>query len=148
MPSRRVTDNWVDRRHPGAKGASSATCNNQAPPVDVAALLEQVVGNAALVDTAADLIVAQCAQDLQRIEQAIAVGDAAALADAAHTLKGAAAYFSAGAVHSAAAKLELLGRTSMLAHAAGLAVQLRSEVERLAAYLPEVRAQANRRRIA
>lgn len=52
--------------------------------------------------------------DLQKIEQALAAGDAQAVADAAHSIKGAAASLGVEGLRATAHAIEKLGRANQL----------------------------------
>lgn len=77
---------------------------------DLAAALERLGGDQALLQEIAGLFLEQHEDLLGRIRQAIAAADAAALERSAHVLKGAVANFGAERAAEAAFRLEKAGR--------------------------------------
>jgi two-component system, sensor histidine kinase and response regulator len=65
---------------------------------------------------------------LQKIEEAVAAGDAQAMMQAAHSLKGEASYLGAGATTQAARQLEEMGRTHDLSRTHAILAVLKREI--------------------
>jgi HPt (histidine-containing phosphotransfer) domain-containing protein len=109
------------------------------PPLDTVGLLEQCMGNAALVAMLFDKFEKQAKDDLVQIEQALTAKDAGLTSKVAHALKGAAGALSANDVQRTAAAIELAARENNLEAAAQYLNDLSIEVERCLAYLPTAR---------
>ena len=112
------------------------------PPLDSVALLEQCVGNAALLAMLFDKFEKQVKDDLVRIEQALTAKDAGQTSKVAHALKGAAGALSANDVQRTAAAIEQAARENRLETAAQCLTDLKTEVDRCLAYLPTARVAA------
>lgn len=112
------------------------------PPLDTVALLEQCMGNAALVAMLFDKFEKQAKDDLVQIEQALTAKDAGQTSKVAHALKGAAGALSANDVQRTAATIETAARENELEAAARCFSDLKAEVNRCLAYLPTARAAA------
>lgn len=112
------------------------------PPLDSVALLEQCVGNAALLAMLFDKFEKQVKDDLVRIEQALTAKDAGQTSKVAHALNGAAGALSAHDVQRTAAAIERAARENKLETAAQCLSDLKTEVERCLAYMPTARVAA------
>lgn len=112
------------------------------PPFDTVALLEQCMGNAALVAMLFDKFEVQAKHDLVRIEQALNAKDAGQTSKVAHALKGAAGALSANHVQRTAGAIEHAARENRLDAAAQCLSDLKTEVGRCLAYLPTARVAA------
>lgn len=114
------------------------------PPIDAAKLLEQCMGNVALVTMLFDKFETQARDDLARLAQALAARDAGTTARISHSLKGAAGALTARALHAAAADVELAAREDRLDAASQVLHALSSQVDRCLAYLAVARTDLER----
>jgi chemotaxis protein histidine kinase CheA len=106
------------------------TPQGSSPPLATAELLERCMGNPG---------VALLVLDLPEIERLTAAGDAAQVARTCHSLKGAAGAVASDSIQRIAAELETLAKQSRLDSIAQQVASLRTEVERVLAYLPAAR---------
>jgi len=97
------------------------------------------MGNAALANQLLDQFAAQLGGAVDEIACQLEADNAAALAHLAHRLKGTAASMSADLVRQAAWRLEDLGREGRLQEAGPGLEELKREIDRCLAFLPEAR---------
>ncbi len=119
-------------------GASRADLE-ATPVLDWEAALEQLDGNAALLQNLIGVFYIEAPKLMTDIQQAIAQEDTLALQRAAHTLKGSATIFAAQPVAAAALRLEVMGRDETLTDAASAWSALQDAMAQL---LPALRALA------
>ena len=100
-------------------------------PIDLDAALEQADGDEELLFDLFDTLLESAQEDIDRIENGIASGDAEAVERGAHSLKGAAASLAAEPLREAAYQLETTGRSGDLGNAAALLDQLKAELKRV-----------------
>jgi two-component system sensor histidine kinase/response regulator len=124
-----VEEGWSGSTTPPSAGAGG--------PVDRAAALQRVGGDAVLLAELTRLFLEFCPVSVAAIKAAIDDGDALALRKAAHAMRGAAANLSAGALSEAAQTLERLGAHSRLEPAAAAWRQLSAEATAVMAALRE-----------
>ena len=74
--------------------------------IDVAALLDRCLQNAALAQRLATRFLGDAAPHLERVRSALATGDGAAAAQELHKLRGSLGVFGAAAAHAAAQQVE------------------------------------------
>ena len=91
--------------------------------------LEFVGGDTELLRQMMELFLLRNAELLERVERAVAVGDAAALCEAAHAYKGAVNHFAAVGVREIAFALEKAGRNNEMANVDELWNHLQKEVD-------------------
>jgi HPt (histidine-containing phosphotransfer) domain-containing protein len=94
-------------------------------------LLARVEGDRALLQEVVGLFFAETPGMQDSIRASIARGDGIALERAAHSVKGAVSSFGAHAARAAALKLESIGRSGDLTHAAPAWAELESEMAQL-----------------
>lgn len=114
------------------------------PVLDIAAALERVERDRALLEELLRLFVDECHGSLRQIRDAWTSRDARALGRVAHTLKGSAANVGADGVSEAAFALERLARAGNLENAVQHIADLEREVERLAPELDSFLKQTTR----
>lgn len=102
-----------------------------APPLDQAALLDTVDGDAAFLKTLINTFLEDCPVYLDGIRTAVEAEDPAALAQEAHGLKGAVGLLHAEPTRKAAQRLEEIGRSSTLRKAPAALDALEDELDRL-----------------
>jgi HPt (histidine-containing phosphotransfer) domain-containing protein len=123
--------------------ASNASHSNipceETPPIEVDALLERCMGDVDIVRSILGEFETQAVAEREQIQRCAASGDCKELTRVAHSLKGASGVLSANVLSGIAAKLELMGRSGVLAEEGQLLTQLNDEVQRLIAYLPKAR---------
>lgn len=112
-----------------------------APPIDTPTLMENCMGNAALIGMLFTKFEAQARGDLVAIAEGIRGGDAGATCKTAHALKGAAGALAARGVQAVAARIESAARAGELAEAAACIEALQLEVDRCLAFLPDALAE-------
>ena len=126
-------------RVPGSDKAADASATHKPtevttpevdPPMDLDALLERCMGDDQFRDRLLQKFAEQAQVSVEKIDAALAGGDAQQLARAAHGLKGTAANLSAPYVRQIAAEIEALGNQQMLESAEKLVDSLRIEVGR------------------
>jgi len=113
----------------------------QEPVVDLAAVLDRIGGDEALLRELIGLYLADERRLLDEATAALGHGDADLLRRSAHTLKGAASNFGAPAAWSAAQAVEAAGRDGRLDEAVALLDALRVALARvreaLTQFLPD-----------
>ena len=87
-------------------------------PLDRAAVLDRLGGDAALLREITAIFLTEYPDLLRQIRNAIEEGDAGKVERAAHALKGAVSNFAFAPATQAALELELIGRQGRLAEAA------------------------------
>ena len=102
------------------------------PALDVAAALERVEGDRALLEELLRIFVDECQSSLRQIRDSWSLHDARALGRLAHTLKGSSANIGANGVSEAALVVERLARLGNLEKAVQPIANLEREIERLA----------------
>lgn len=112
---------------------------NTRDPMNSAALFESCMNDANLVAMLLDRFEKQLINDMTSIDNAIAAQNSAQLAHTAHALKGASAVLTAYTLRDLAAQIEDAARHHAIGEAAACAEQLRDEIDRCMAYLPECR---------
>ncbi len=98
---------------------------------DRQALLERVEGDEELLEELVHIFLDHTPRQLDKLRQALEVGDASALREQAHTIKGAAASISAASLMAAAQQVESAGKNRELKGAGALVENLAQEFERL-----------------
>ena len=124
--------------------SSSVAIAVEAPPIDRPSLVARCMGDAGFAGLIVGKFQAQLPTLAERIEQAVAAGDAAAAGRAGHALKGAAANLSAAGLQAAAGRIEAAGHAGDPASAAAALASLRAEVARCQAHLPALLAELQR----
>lgn len=114
------------------------------PALDIAAALERVEGDRALLEELLRLFVDECRSSMSHIQEAWRSRDTLMLGRLAHTLKGSSANVAANAVSRAAYALERQARSGNLENAPQLISDLKREVERVIPELDSVLRQAAR----
>jgi len=114
--------------------ASEQTVNSA---FDMDALLSRCMGDVEFRESLLAKFPEQADIGMRRIADALKAGDATQLARAAHALKGTAANLSAPSVQRLAARIEVLGNASALTEAQRLADELREELNRCIAAIPQ-----------
>jgi HPt (histidine-containing phosphotransfer) domain-containing protein len=104
-------------------------------PFDRAAVLENLGGDESLLAEIAGIFINDWSDNLVRLREAVAAGDAEALRHAAHSVKGSVANFSAERAVQAARDLEYAGRDGNLAQAPQLLETTIAAVEEVIAAL-------------
>ena len=112
---------------------------SSATPIDTPKLLENCMGNAALVGMLFDKFEKQARENLIQISGHLAAGDASQTAKTSHALKGAAGALSASGVQEVAARIEHAARAGALDTVSAAIAELQREVDRCLAYLPTAR---------
>ena len=97
---------------------------------NAAALLEEY-GDRGLVRDLAELVVTTTSLQLDKIQAAVAAGDAQSLRTAAHCLRGSIAAFGVPSAVEAAKKLEAMGAAGELSGAEPLTEQLAQDISAL-----------------
>jgi HPt (histidine-containing phosphotransfer) domain-containing protein len=115
------------------------TPQGSSPPLATAELLERCMGNPGVALLVLEKFEKQLHNDLPEIERLTAAGDAAQVARTCHSLKGAAGAVASDSIQRIAAELETLAKQSRLDSIAQQVASLRTEVERVLAYLPAAR---------
>jgi HPt (histidine-containing phosphotransfer) domain-containing protein len=101
--------------------------------LDVDGALANLRGDRSLFEEALTIFLETTPATLRDLEQAVALGQAAAVRLAAHSIKGASSNLGANRVARAAARLEQIAQAGELGGAASLASQLRREFEQVQA---------------
>lgn len=107
-------------------------------------LLARVEGDRGLLQEIVDLFFTEMPEMQDSIRESITRGDGKALERAAHSVKGAVSSFGAQAAREAASKLERIGQSGDLTHAARAWVELESEIARLTRALAVFRTEQGR----
>ena len=100
---------------------------------DKTAALAETAGDEALLEELLTLFQQAAAEDLDRIRQAVAVGDSATVMAAAHSLKGAAASLGLESIRRLAEAVELAGPSGAIAAARQTLPLLADLLDQLAA---------------
>ncbi len=108
-------------------------------PFDLAAVLENLGGNEALLVEIGGLFAAEWPNSLAKLHAALAAGDAEALRRSAHFVKGSVSNFSAWRAMEAARDLEYAARDGRLGEAPRLLEATIAAVDELIAALPAAR---------
>lgn len=95
--------------------------------MDLSAAMEQMDGDAELLQEIVEIFVETAPEQLQAIATALAAGDTPQVGMVAHGMKGGASNFCAGRFVAAARELELLAKRNTLEGAAGLLEQMRAD---------------------
>jgi HPt (histidine-containing phosphotransfer) domain-containing protein len=101
------------------------------PVFDRRAALARVGDDAELLSELAEVFLEEYPQIMAEIRAAVAQGDAARLRSAAHGLKGSVDNFAAAGAFEAALRLEMLGRSGILADVQEAWQTLEAEIDRL-----------------
>lgn len=123
------------KRETGGKIQDDSSASNERPALDLAAALERVEGDRALLEELLRLFVDECQGTLQQIRDSWSSRDVHALGRLAHTLKGSSANVGANGVSEAAFALERMARSGSMENAVQLIAGLEREIEPL---LPEL----------
>jgi signal transduction histidine kinase/CheY-like chemotaxis protein len=115
---------------PGITTMTSSSSSSSSSPIDSESLLRRCMGNTETVIAVLKAAETEFAEKLGVIESSLTARNARELAAAAHSLKGAAGMASAGAVQQVAMRLQTLGDSGCLDHAAESVAELRREVQR------------------
>jgi HPt (histidine-containing phosphotransfer) domain-containing protein len=100
------------------------------------------MGNAEFAVSLLDEMERTGADRVEDIARHAATGNAVAAGEAAHSLKGAAAIIAAEPLRAVAAEIEAAGKSGRLEDIAVVVDQLRQEMERCLAFVPEIRKHA------
>jgi HPt (histidine-containing phosphotransfer) domain-containing protein len=100
------------------------------PPIDRAAAIKRLGGNATEYDNLLRMWLQLAPAELQSLAEAIARGDARAVERLAHKLKGMSAFVGAECARQVALRLELMGRAGELHEAPAALVELEGELRR------------------
>ena len=118
-------------RPPGvAKGTTKAKAPEQ-EPIDTAAALTRVDGDAELLKELVVLFLKGLPEMLTNLREAVTAGNAKVIERAAHKLKGSVGNFAAQPTFEAALRLEVLGRDGNLSEAEPVYIELEREIQRL-----------------
>jgi diguanylate cyclase (GGDEF)-like protein len=104
-------------------------------PIDPAAVLKRCGGDTKFAAAITSRFRAQAANEVGKIEQALAANDAETVARIAHSTKSMAAYMAADTAVELAKQIEALGRAGNLAEVAPMLKSLRAEIERAVAWI-------------
>lgn len=103
--------------------------------VDAAALLDRFGNDVEFAREIVELFLQDCPRRVAALREALARRDSAALQFVAHSFKGSVSNFAAPDALAAALRLEVIGATSDLAHAAEACAALEREIGRLTSAL-------------
>jgi HPt (histidine-containing phosphotransfer) domain-containing protein len=106
-------------------------------PIDVQSLLGRCMNDIDFVQSVLGQFRDASTDQVERLAASVGAKDADEAARLAHALKGTAANLSATRVRSIAARLEELGKAGELSDAGQLVNDLRTEVRRCLAYIPQ-----------
>ena len=109
------------------------------PPIDTPKLLENCMGNVALVGMLFDKFEKQARENLIQITGQLAADDADQVAKTSHALKGAAGALAAQALQEVASRIEHAARAGALDIVSTSIAKLQAVVDRCLAYLPTAR---------
>jgi signal transduction histidine kinase/PleD family two-component response regulator len=104
---------------------------SEAAPLDLQTLLRRCLGNPEVMEKSVTKFQKRLPEELQLIEQSLALEESSKLALLAHSLKGAAASLSAESLQAAAAQLEKHARKGDLAAARHCLADLREQCRRI-----------------
>jgi two-component system, sensor histidine kinase and response regulator len=93
--------------------------------------LDRLGGDQELLHELCQIFLEESPNLLQKLREAVAVGDPDAVGRAAHSLKGELSYLGAADASQIANRLEEMGRVKKLSHAAETLAALETEVESL-----------------
>ena len=110
-------------------------------PLDIAFLLEQVGGSAAVAKMVVEEFGNQTPLDREKVSQLLAAKDLAAAGKVAHSLKGSSAVLGAKQLSALAAELEMLCRANNEADANEKFQALNAEIARCMDYIPTLNEQ-------
>lgn len=127
----RVLAGLSPSRASSASSAPSPAEKNGEPPLDREGLLDIVGGMPRIARELVRLYRQNCPELMEKVRRAVEAADARGLKEAAHALKGMSLNLSAGPVAEASLRLERLGRSEDLIHAAREFQTLEKEVARL-----------------
>ncbi len=113
-------------------------------PFELEELLARCVGNLELVERVLKKFATHFADDLERLERHLQVGDADELARVAHTMKGASANVAAPGLREQTARIEELARGRQLDQISSRLTLLRNEWSRFSSSLSAVKAPPDR----
>jgi HPt (histidine-containing phosphotransfer) domain-containing protein len=108
-----------------------------APPIDVAAVLEQIGGDRALLVEMAEIFVAEYPDRMASLRDAVRSSRAADIEFAAHALRSAVQFFGAEPAAALAHELEARAREGDVAGSTALLARLDREMDRLLAFLAD-----------
>ena len=108
-------------------------------PFKVETLLEQCGGSKAVGEMILEEFLTQVATDITEIESCLAAGDLAQAGKVGHRLKGTAGVLGASKLHSLCFAIEMAGRDGNAETAAQTIPELKAEVDRCVAAVPETR---------
>ncbi len=111
-------------------------------PIDTELLIARCMGNAEFAVSLLDEMEKTGANRVRDIARHAAAGNTVAAAEAAHSLKGAAGIIAAEPLRAIAAEIEAAGKSGRLEDIAVAVDQLRQEMERCLAFVPQFRKQA------
>jgi CheY-like chemotaxis protein len=124
----------------GPEGQAPARPADGEWSIDVQALLARCRNKASLVLTVMDKFQERLPKDMEQIRVAAAADDTDSLTRFAHGLKGASANMSAEALFTLACRLEQMGVQGDIAQARPLVAELQTQVQRVLAQVPAIRA--------
>ena len=113
-----------------------------ATPIDTAALFARCMGDVEFAVSPLDEMGRTGPDRVEQIARHTAAGNAVAAAEAAHLLKGTAGIIAAEPVRALAEQIEAAGKSGRLEGIAETVDQLRQEMQRCVAFVPEIRKHA------
>ena len=121
------------RASPIAEESQSAALESTSRPApwSKSEVLDRLGKDEKLLREMCGIFLAESANLLEKLRQAVAGGEAAAIMRAAHSLKGEVSYLSAPAATEAARRLEDMGHQDDISHAAEAFASLERELEHL-----------------
>ncbi len=115
------------------------------PPIDVALLTEQCLGNLSFALTLLEEFDKTGQQRVDAIEAHAGQHNLALVAELAHSLKGVVGILGADVLWEITSNLQSTAHANNLAHTFALIPQLRLEMKRVLDYIPTIRAMAGRK---
>jgi HPt (histidine-containing phosphotransfer) domain-containing protein len=115
-------------------GPRDAADTPPGPPIDLAAVLEQIGGDRALLVEMAEIFVAEYPERVTTLRDAVRSGRPADIEFAAHALRSAVQFFRAEPAGALAHDLEARARAGDVAGSPALLARLEREMDRLLAF--------------
>jgi len=138
----RVADETESQGAPGRNlvsaippGDATVDVTARGAAVNLEAVIGRCGGDSAFATALLDRFEKQAGVEVDKIQQALAAGDADAVHRTAHRLKSMAAYVSADEAAQLAEKIEVQGRSGNLADLGALVAELRSSVDSVIAWI-------------
>jgi PAS domain S-box-containing protein len=116
---------------PGREAEGPSMAQGDDGPVDIAEAMNRVAGDRTLLRSMVAMFLEQCPQEVDRLRESLARGDAVAVRRAAHTLKGTIGIFGRREAYSAAERIESLSKSGELGPAASALATLEDALARL-----------------